>query len=484
MPKIDKFLTTMVGRGAALLRLDPGDMPMLELPGGHRTALSSQELLGTVLDGLAKEILPADQETPYLRGDKVQFDYVMDGEHFQVLAARSNLGTRIVVGRAATLNSTTGPGGAALKVPKLDLLVQRMLSMSASDLYLNTDEFPVLRKDGKLEIETDLAPLGAKDMEELIRPWVPARNMENYQAGSDTEFAHSDPHLPCRLRVSLFHDSTGPSVAIRVIPKEVPNAETLGLSEAVKRLAALNKGLVLLTGSIGSGKTTTLACLLELANRTRKDFIVGIQDATEFEFPKGSCLVRLREVGRDPMRQAQAIRAALRQAPDIVAIDEMRCPEVFDLALQAAHAGHLVIATLQTSSLVDTLTCLVDSFPTERQPWIRTRLAGCLKAIVGHTLLRKPSGGRVAALETLFSTPTIADLIREDKLAQVPAAMKTGRYGQVTHNDALVHLIQRTAVAPLEAYLMCQDRESFIAACKKAGLPFDPRRDGTVTTDV
>ncbi len=483
MAKIDKFLVTMVGRGAPLLRLDPGDTPVLELPGGHRTPLSGQELLGTVLDGLAKEILPGEHETAYLRGDKVQFDYTMDGERFQILVARSTLGTRIVVGRAAGSGAAAG-GGGTLKAAKLDLLVQRMLSHSASDLYLNTDEFPVLRRDGRLEIQDDFTPLGSRDLEDLIKPWVPTRNMEAYLAGQDTEFSHLESALSCRLRVSLFHDSTGPSIALRVVPKEVPGADSLGLSEAVRRLASLNKGLVLLTGPMGSGKSTTLACLLEIAHRTRKDFIVGIYDAVEFELGKGGCLTRQREVGRDPKRQHQAIRAALLQAPDILVLDEIRDPETIELALQAAHAGHVVFATLQTASLLDTLTCLVDSFSLERQPWIRTRLAGCLKAVIGHTLLRKPAGGRGAALETLFTTPAIAELIRDDKLAQVSVAMKGGRYGQETHNEALVSLIQRGLVEPMEAYLKCQERDTFIAACKKAGIDFDPRSEGAITTDV
>ena len=486
MAKIDKFLATMVGRGAPLLRLDPGDVPVLELPGGHRTPLSGQELLGTVLDGLAKEILPEEHETAYLRGDKVQFDYTADGERFQVLVARSNLGTRIVVGRVVGggSRSTGTTTGGTLKGAKLEMLVQRMLSNGGSDLYLNTDEFPVMRKDGKLEIQDDIMPLGSRDLEDLIKPWVPSKNMEAYVAGQDTEFSHVESAQTCRLRVSLFHDATGPSIALRVVPRDVPSADTLGLSETVRRLSSLNKGLVLLTGPMGSGKTTTLACLLEIANASRKDFIIGVHDAVEFELGKGGCLARQREVGRDATRQHQAIRSALRQAPDILVIDEIRDPEAIDLALQAAHAGRVVFATLQTASILDTLTCLVDSFPLERQPWIRTRLAGCLKAVVGHTLLRRTSGGRVAALETLFTTPAIAELIREDKLSQVPSAMRGARYGQMTHNEALVSLIQRGTVEPMEAYLKCQERDTFIAACKKAAIDFDPRSAGEVTTDI
>jgi twitching motility protein PilT len=306
-------------------------------------------------------------------------------------------------------------------------------------------------------------------------------SQEAFHNGLDTEFSLGDPAQYHRTRISLFHDAAGPSVAIRVIPKAVPDAATLGLGETVQRLAHLNQGLVLLTGPMGSGKSTTMACLLEIANRERKDFIVTIQDSTEFEFPTGGCVLRQREVGRNLMRQQQAIRSAMRQAPDIIAIGELRDAESIDLALQAAHSGHLVIATLQTTSMVDTFYYLVDAFPTESQARVRNRLADCLKAVVGHTLLRRTNGGRAAALETLFNNPTISDLIREAKFEQIPSSMKGGHYGQVSHNDALVQLIHNRRVEPMEAYLKCQDRESFIAACKKADIDFDPRGAGRAT---
>lgn len=486
MAKIDKLLSSMVGRGAPVLRLDPGDVPVLELPGGHRTTLNNQELLGTQLDGLAKEILPADLETTYLRGDKVSFDYVFEGERFQVLAIRTNLGTRLVVGRAGPAGKAGGVGQevGTKALGKMETAIQRLLKEGASDLYLNTDEPPVLRLDGRLVAMADIAPIGAKDLSDLVRPWMPTKTQEAFQGGLDVEFSHVDPALPCRVRLSLFHDANGPSAAIRVIPRQVPDADTLGLGEPVRRLASLNKGLVLLTGPMGSGKTTTLACLVEMALRARKDFVVSIHDAIEFEFGTSGGTVRQREVGRDLGRQHNALRSALRQAPDILVVDELRDPEAVDLVLQAAHAGQVVFATLQTTSIVDTLAFLVDGFPRERQPVVRTRLAGCLKAIVGHTLLRRPSGGRAAALESLFTTPAIAEHIREDRLTEVPAAMKQGRYGQVTHNEALVQLIQRGTIEPMEAYLKCQERDSFIAACKKASVDFDPRQEGAVTTDV
>lgn len=485
MAKIDRFLSAMIGHGAPILRLDPGDRPVLELPGGHRTPLAGSELLGAVLDGLAKEILPPDLETSYLRGEKVQFEYTLNGEPFQVLFVRSNLGARIVVGRGSS-HGAVPVGGApgALKAAKLDLLVARMLASSASDLYLNTDEFPILRRDGRLEIQDDIQPLGAKELDDLLKPWIPSRNQEVFRSGQDTEFSHVENTHSCRLRISLFHDSTGPSLAFRMMPKQVPDAETLGLSEPIKRLANLDRGLVLLTGPMGSGKTTTLACLLELAHRNRRDFIVGVHDALEFELGKGSCLVRQREVGRSLQGQHQAIRSALRQAPDILAIDEMRDPEACVLAIQAVHAGHVVFAVLQTTTIQDTLECIIDGFSKERQPWIRSRLAGCLKTIVGHTLLRRPAGGRAAAMESLFNTPSIAEHIRHDRLGEVAYAMKEGRYGQVNHDDALIQLIVNNQVEAMEAYMKCQDRESFIKACKQNNIDFDPRKDGKITTEI
>jgi twitching motility protein PilT len=493
MAKIDKYLESMISRGAPILRLDPGDMPVLELPGGHRLPLAGTEIMGTVLDGLTREILPESLQTTYLRGEKVTFDYFFNKESFQVLVCKTNLGTRIVVGRgvsstgvpisAASIPAVATATAAPVKSPKLGSLISRLLSAGGSDLYLNSGELPIMRLDGRLEVLEDAGLLPAKELEDLIKPITPPKNLEVYQTGGDTEFSYEDGSLLCRMRMSLFHDASGPSVSIRVIPKAVPDAATLGLSETLQRLAHLSQGLVLLTGPMGSGKSTTMACLLDIANRFRKDYIVTIQDSTEFEFAKGTCLLRQREVGRDPERQKQAIRSALRQAPDILALGELRETGVIELALQAAHSGRVVFATLQTTSLMDTFYYLIDAFPQNRQSHIRGRLADCLKAVVGHTLLRRASGGRVAAIETLFVNPAIAEHIRADKFEQIPAVMKSGRYGQMSHNDALVQLILSRAVDPMEAYLRCQDRESFIGACKKSGIDFDPRSAGQVTVD-
>jgi twitching motility protein PilT len=479
MAKIDKFFQQLVLRGASLLRLDPGDPPVVELPGGHRVSLSGVEMLGTVLDGLAKEILPDAAMTAFLRGEKVNFEHTVDGTVFQVLCCRSPLGTRLVAARFAS--TVQAVGAEQVSLDSLEPLIIKLLNDSGSDLYLDADASPLVRLDGRLEAVKEYGELPAKRLEELVRAWVPARTWEQFSSGQDTEFCHSDPERSCRLRVSLLHDQAAPSVSVRVIPREIPDADTLGLGDPVRRLAQLNKGLVLLTGPMGSGKSTTLACLLNLANAGRKGYVITIQDSIEFEFPGGQCLIRQREVGCDPVRQAQAIRAALRQAPDILSVGEIRDGRSLELALQAVQTGRTVFATLATASMADTLFTLADSCAPEHRARILSRLAESLKAILGHTLLPRIGGGQVVAMETLFNNPALAGLIREGRFGQLGAVSRQGRYGQVSHEEALVQLILNRKVEPLDAYLRCQDREAFIGACRKAEIAFDPRSSGQIT---
>jgi twitching motility protein PilT len=483
MAKIDKFLQQMVIKGATVLRLDPGDPPVVEVAGGHRVNLSAQDLLGSVLDALTKEILPEHLGTSYARGEKVNFDYVLDGVPYQFLVVRSTLGTRIVAGRFATAASEAA-GALPSGLNSLDPLVLKLLTEGGSDLYLSVDEPPLVRTGGVVESLAEYGNLPAKRLQELVQTWVPPKVWEAFLGGQDTEFARSDPGLPCRLRVSLYHDHSGPSIAVRVVPREVPDPDSLGVPDTVRRLAGLNKGLVLLTGPMGSGKSTTQACLLNLANQGRKGFVVTVEDSVEFEYPTGTCLFRQREVGCDPLRQRQAVRAALRQAPDLMAVGEIRDGSTLELCLQAVQTGRTVLATLSTATLEETLSTLAGFFPLDQRRRILARLSETLTAIVGHTLLPKVGGGQVVAMETLFNNPSIAALIRGDKLSQLPVVMRQSRYGQVSHNEALVELLLARKVSPMDAYLRCHDRESFIAACQGAEIDFDPRESGLQVTEV
>jgi twitching motility protein PilT len=414
---------------------------------------------------------------------KVNFDYTMDGNQFQFLVVRSNLGTRIVAGRFAAVAPEAGIVPSA-PLNSLEPLILKLLTDGGSDLYLTVDEPPLVRVGGVVESLAEYGSMPVKRLQELVQTWVPPKVWEAFMGGQDTEFARSDPGLPCRLRVSLFHDHSGPSIAVRVVPREIPDPDSLGLPDTVRRLAGLNKGLVLLTGPMGSGKSTTQACLLNLANQGRKGFVVTVEDSVEFEFPKGTCLFRQREVGCDPQRQRQAVRAALRQAPDLLAVGEIRDGQTLELCLQAVQTGRTVLATLATATLEETLSTLAGYFPLDQRRRILARLSETLTVIVGHTLLPKVGGGQVAAMETLFNNSSIAGLIRGDKLPQLPMVMRQSRYGQVSHNEALVALLLSRKVTPMDAYLRCHDRESFIAACQAADINFDPRESGLQVTEV
>ena len=493
MAKLDKFLAQMLTKGAATLHLDPGQFPTMELPGGHRVTLNSQELVGAVLDGLAKEILPNDLSTNYLRGEQVRFEYTYETELFQFLLQRSTIGTRILAGRLRAMTSealpapkeaTTGDflipkGPAPAKALSMDSLINWMLDLGGSDVYLNAGESPLLRHQGRIGSVEGFKPIPAKELSDLLKGITPKTNWEAFERGMDTEFAFTDENRHCRLRVSLFHDALGPSVALRIMPKEVPDADTLGLSDPIRRLVQFNHGLVVIAGPSGSGRTTTISALVAIAHEARHGFIVTIEDAIEFPFIQGNALVRQREVGRDPARQKQAIRAALRQAPDLLVVGELRDAETVELALDAAGSGRLVLAMLSATSALDAISRLSEVFGPDHQPFIRARLAGSLKAVLCQTLLKKNGGGRVAAIETIFNNPQIAGLIRKGEIDEIPAAMKIGRqYGQMLQNEVLVKLIKDKSIEPMEAYRKCHDRETFIQACKKAGIPFDPRKDG------
>ncbi len=501
MSRLDRFLTAMAIRGGIILRLAPGELPTIDLPGGIRQQLMTNEILGSVLDGVAREVLPEHLQTDYLRGDRTTFEYACEGINYQVVCSRTKFGTHLVVARLGDVTPKTAPTSAPLPgspstptdapaqppsppaQPGLETFLRPLLGEGGSDLYLTAGEPPIVRKDGQVGLLQGLPVLDGPQLDTFLKSWMPATSYEAYQSGLDVEFAATPPGLLMRLRVRVVHDHNGPALALRVAPKVVPDADTLGLSETIRRLINLNKGLVLFAGPAGSGKTTTQSCLLDLANQTRKAFIVTIQDSIEYEFTSGTCLIRQKEVGRDPERHRRAIRAALQLDPDILALGELRDAESMDLALQAAQTGRLVLAQVPASSLPDTLYRLVDAFPADRRPWARSRLADHLKAVVVHTLLGRIGGSRVAAMETLFNNPSVAAVLREGRLEQIPATMRSGRYGQVSHNEALVRLIQDQKVEPMEAYQHCQDRDSFIAACKKAGISFDPRAEGQVTEE-
>ena len=489
MPKIDKMIGLLLQKGGTTLRLNPGELPVLELPGGHRQNLGVQESLGTVLDGLAKEVLPEEQETRYLRGEKVQFTYSCEGQAFTLVFIKTAYGTRIVAVKGSPKAATreggpsVGPPSPSVEPGSLEVLLGRLLSSGASDLFLNPEEVPIAQAQGRFTAWEDHGPVGAGEIEALQRELAPKASLERFSAGEDTEFSLDHPQRQCRLRVNLIHGSAGTALAIHLVPREAPDAGSLGLREEVARLSNLQRGLVLLTGPLGSGRSSTLGCLLAQLRAHREVFLVTVEDAIEYQLPKEPGLVRQREVGRNPERQAKAVRAALRQGCEVLAVDEWMGGPALEPLLEAACEGRLVFLVVRAPTALDALRRLEGAMPPERRPWAHALLAEGLKAVVGHALIPREGRSQLLVQETLFNTPAVAQLLREGQLDRIPSAQKGARYGQRTQAEALLDLVQARAVEPLEAYRRVGDREAFMAACKKAGLDFDPRAEGRITDD-
>jgi twitching motility protein PilT len=348
-----------------------------------------------------------------------------------------------------------------------------MIEQGASDLHLCAGEPPRLRRDGDLDVLEGYRAPASDELRALLYEITPGRQREAFEASNDADFAYEVPGR-ARFRVNLFRERRGVGAVLRQIPTRIPTAEELELPEAVRRLALLSKGLVLVTGPTGSGKSTTLAAIIDLINRTRREHVITIEDPIEFVHPSNRCLVNQREVGSHAGSFKGALRAALREDPDVVLVGEMRDLETVAIAIETAETGHLVFGTLHTTTAPSTIERLVDQFPGDRQPQIRLMLAESLRAVIAQTLLKKEGGGRVAALEILVVTPPVANLIREGKTFQIPSAMQTGKaHGMVLLNDSLVALVQRGAVAPEEAYLKAVDKEGLVSKLKSSGLAVD-----------
>ncbi|HXF81510.1 MAG TPA: PilT/PilU family type 4a pilus ATPase, partial [bacterium] len=286
----------------------------------------------------------------------------------------------------------------------------------------------------------------------------------------DTDFAYEIAGV-ARFRVNAARDRRGPVAVFRVIPAQVVTAEELGLSREVQQLCYLTKGLVLVTGPTGSGKSTTLCALIDLINRTRTDHIITIEDPIEFVHQNKRCLITQRQVGVHTDSFKSALRAALREDPDIVLVGEMRDLETIAIAIETAETGHLVFGTLHTTTAASTVDRMIDQFPADRQAQIRVMLSESLKGVIAQTLCKQIGGGRVAAREILLMTPAISNLIREGKTFQIPSIIQTSRkLGMVTLNDALLELVEKKLVEPDEAYMKSVEKATFAAALKAKGF--------------
>src|SRR5262245_15885327 len=380
-----------------------------------------------------------------------------------------------------TLNSVTSPApiapftpvapSARTGAPPIDRLFHLMCETKASDLHLSVGMKPLVRKDGEIKVLDESAPVfDAESMWAMLEPIIPERNREEFGRRHDTDFAYEIAGLG-RFRSNIFMDRKGPGAVFRVIPSKILTAEDLGLSPHILKLCQLNKGLVLVTGPTGSGKSTTLCAMVDYINRTRRDHIITIEDPIEFVHENKQCLMNQREVHVHTDGFKDALRAALREDPDIVLVGEMRDLETVAIAIETAETGHLVFGTLHTTTAASTVDRVIDQFPTDRQAQIRIMLSESLKGVIAQTLCKKIGGGRAAALEVLIVTSAVSNLIREAKTFQIPSIMQVGKsVGMVSLNDALMDLVAKKLVAPEEAYLKSVDKAGFEAVLKRAGI--------------
>ena len=354
---------------------------------------------------------------------------------------------------------------------RLDALFHKMSQAGASDLHLSVSMPPMIRKDGKMQkLECNETTLTPDSMKELLNSIIPDKNQEEFAARKDTDFAYEIPGL-ARFRANIFADRKGMGGVFRIIPTKILTAEQLGLSPAIMNLCDLSKGLVVVTGPTGSGKSTTLCAMVDSINKKREDHIITIEDPIEFTHENQSCLVNQREVHNHTDSFKDALRAALREDPDILLVGEMRDLETISIAIETAETGHLVFGTLHTTTAASTIDRIIDQFPTDRQQQIRVMLSESLKGVIAQTLLPKIGGGRVAALEVLIITPAISNLIREGKTFQIPSAMQTGKQlGMVMLNDALFGLVQKGLVTPRDAYIKAVDKPNFETLLTRNGF--------------
>jgi twitching motility protein PilT len=361
-------------------------------------------------------------------------------------------------------------GSRPAAIEALERLLRRQVELGAADLHLRVGEPPIVRVAGDLQRLTDEPPFTDEQLSALVTVAMPPRNEEEFRERSDTDFAYEITGLS-RFRANAFKDRNGTAAVFRTIAAETVTVEQLGISPAVQQLCSLTKGLVLVTGPTGSGKSTTLCALVDLINRTRDDHVLTIEDPIEFVHRNKRCLITQRQVGVHTQSFKSALRAALREDPDVVLVGELRDLETVAIALETAETGHLVLATLHTATASGTIDRIIDQFPADRQEQIRVMLAESLKGVVSQTLLKRVGGGRTAAREVLLMNTAIANLIREGKTVQIPSAMQTGkRAGMVLLNDALLDLVAAGEVEPLEAYRKAVDKAGLAERLKARGF--------------
>ncbi|MCD6489621.1 MAG: type IV pilus twitching motility protein PilT [Thermodesulfobacterium sp.] len=345
---------------------------------------------------------------------------------------------------------------------KLDPFFKLMVETQASDLHLSAGNPPLLRIHGELQ-RVKYKVLEEDELREMLYEIAPEEILKKFEEEGEVDFGYEIFGL-ARFRVNYFRQRRGIAAAFRLIPNKIKTVEELGLPQLLNKLALLPRGLVLVTGPTGSGKSTTLAAIIDYANRMRYDHIITIEDPIEFVHEPRNCLINQREIGVHTKSFAKALRAALREDPDIILVGEMRDLETIALTIEAALTGHLVFSTLHTIGAAQTISRIIDAFPPQERDQIRVSLSEALRAVISQTMFKRiDKVGRIVATEIMIATPAIRNLIRENKVHQIPSLIQTGKkFGMMSLDDCIMNYLNNRWISPEEAFIKAIDKSRFL----------------------
>jgi twitching motility protein PilT len=503
--RIDRFLKPLLQSGGTRMTMASGRTVTMTTRTGERP-MTIETLSAQQINSLLQEIVPAGGSVAAGKDTEFAYDSPFgrvsihlthpEGQATMIMtpaaggeakpAAASPLRPQAAPEPQRAAAPSAPPPAVAKKAPPkpppavkrgppshIDELFRRMVGEGCSDLHVSSGSPPLFRKDG------DIVPLGDDEaiapdtLKGLLYAITPAKYQKEFEEVHDTDFSYEIADLS-RFRCNLFLDRNGIGGVFRTIPTKVPNASDLGLSKAMLDLCHLNKGLVLVTGPTGSGKSTTLAAMIDYINHNLNAHIITIEDPIEFVHKNRKCLVNQREIGNHTQGFKHALRAALREDPDIVLVGEMRDLETVAIAIETAETGHLVFGTLHTNTAPSTVDRMIDQFPADRQNQIRTMLAESLKGVISQMLLRRNGGGRVAAHELLLVSSAISNLIREGKTFQIQSIMQVGKgTGMVCMNDTLVELVKTNVITAEEALTKAVGKTELKGMLARAGVKID-----------
>ena len=525
MAQLDRFLNLLVTNSGSALLLAEGDVAAVMIKNSPRPVMK-QPLTSAQILTLVREISPPDKPHALDATGGVRFDYTCADGTFDVALTQTGKIVARIEPKVVSTNGTkpaaapaksaapqaaapqaaappaapprvatpqaAAPPAAAVAAPvgslgtpmtaarrvaatgnpafdKIESLLRTLVGNKASDLHLRAGSPPLLRANGEIAPIPGEPSLSSGEIDAMLATLMLEQNRIEFKEINDTDFAHEIPGV-ARFRGNALRERKGTGAVFRAVPAAVVTVEQMGISQEVQRLCHLTKGLVLVTGPTGSGKSTTLCALIDLINRSRSDHVITIEDPIEFVHESKKCLITQRHVGVHTSSFKHALRAALREDPDIVLVGELRDLETVSMAIETAETGHLVFGTVHTSTAVSTIDRVIDQFPPDRQPQIRVMLSESLKGVISQVLCKKIGGGRVAAREILLSTPSVSNLIREGKTFQLPSVLQTSRkLGMVTMNDALIDLVDSKQVEPQEAYLKATDKVGILHMLKQRG---------------